>query len=244
MFAGPNGSGKSTLNQVVHPPARLGYYLNADEIERNLLSGDGLNLDGLPFDFSETELREFMSRSEILANRDPGALTIDEAVAHLPSSAAGGYHAAAISEFIRQKLLEARITFSFETVMSHPSKIELLRSARQRGYRTYLYYIATEDPEINVARVEAREKQGGHGVPVAKIRERYVRSLDLLADAIAESNRAFIFDNSTEDSERVWFTEFEDGDKLLLKVEPEEVPLWFHRAVFDKIIPRLRNESS
>ena len=69
------------------------------------------------------------------------------------------------ADFIRQKLLEARVSFTFETVMSVPDKVAFLRKAQQFGYRTYLYYVATEDPDINISRVRYRVKMGGHPVP-------------------------------------------------------------------------------
>ena len=48
------------------------------------------------------------------------------------------------------------MSFSFETVFSHPAKIDILRRAFESGYRTYLYFIATETPEINIARIAQR----------------------------------------------------------------------------------------
>jgi predicted ABC-type ATPase len=73
--------------------------------------------------------------------------------------------------------------------------------------------VATEDPIINILRVQRRVSLGGHPVPEDKIaaparrgtrREKgdktialYSRSLDLLVDAIRHTNRAYIFDNST-----------------------------------------------
>ena len=36
--------------------------------------------------------------------------------------------------------------------MPSPDKIEILHKAQARGFRTYLYYVATEDPEINISR--------------------------------------------------------------------------------------------
>lgn len=62
------------------------------------------------------------------------------------------------------------------------------------GYRTYLYYIATEDPRINVSRVKYRVTRGGHDVPEEKTVNRYHASLALLREAIRYSNRAYIFD--------------------------------------------------
>lgn len=151
----------------------------------------------------------------------------------LTGTAVNSYFAAAAGDFLRQELLQQRMTFTFETVMSHPGKVALLERAQTLGYRTYLYYIATEDPEINLSRIRSRVKRGGHPVPEEKIASRYHRSLDLLIDAIRFSNRAYIFDNSTENKDRAWIAEITDGKVLELKTD--QIPAWFKRAVMDKI---------
>jgi predicted ABC-type ATPase len=120
-------------------------------------------------------------------------------------------------------------------VMSSPDKVALLKQAQALGYRTYLYYIATEDPAINVARVQARVNLGGHDVPEDKIVSRYARSLDLLLEAVRYTNRAYLFDNSREGSERLWVAEITGGKELELKCDP--MPLWFQKSVWEKILP-------
>ena len=87
-------------------------------------------------------------------------------------------------------------SFSFETVMSAEDKVELLRDARSCGYRTYLYFVATENPTINIHRVRTQVVAGGHNVPEVKIISRYYRSSELLKWAIPYTNRAFLFDAS------------------------------------------------
>ncbi len=116
--------------------------------------------------------------------------------------------------------------------MSSPDKVDLMRRAREAGFRVYLYYIATADPAINSSRVQSRVNSGGHDVPEDKIVSRYYRSLDLLYDAIRNSNRAYVFDNSTEEKEKVWLAEMTDGGQLTLN--SDEVPEWFGRYVIDK----------
>ena len=91
---------------------------------------------------------------------------------------------------------DSKASFTLETVISSPDKVQLLEQAQQLGYRTYLDFIATDDPAINVSRVQNRVKQGGHPVPEDKIVNRYHRSLELLLDAIRHANRASILDNS------------------------------------------------
>jgi predicted ABC-type ATPase len=115
--------------------------------------------------------------------------------------------------------------------MSFPDKIEFLKKAQSRGYRTYIYYVATEDPSINISRVKYRVKMGGHSVPEDKIVTRYERSLDLLAQAIQFTNRAYIFDNSTH--EHIWLAEITDGH--LMEMKTDYVPAWFKKALGDKL---------
>jgi predicted ABC-type ATPase len=115
--------------------------------------------------------------------------------------------------------------------MSHPSKVESIRRANNCGYRTYLYFVATEDPEINVARIRERVSRGGHDVPEAKTRSRYVRSLENLYDAIKMANRAYIFDNSYSPGEHFLIAQVESG---LLTVVAPTVPAWFKHYVLHK----------
>ena len=104
--------------------------------------------------------------------------------------------AQAEADAIRAACIEAGESFSFETFMSHPSKVELMRQARLRGFRVALYFVATESVELNIARVKQRVLLGGHDVPEDRIRARYARTLALLPDAMAEAHRVVLFDNS------------------------------------------------
>lgn len=63
----------------------------------------------------------------------------------------------------------------------------------------------------------------------------HYRSLALLMDAIKVSNRAYIFDNSTDnaDGRHTWLAEITDGETLELKTDL--VPSWFKEAVIDRI---------
>ena len=135
-----------------------------------------------------------------------------------------------LADFLRQKLIAGRASFSFETVMSHPDKVQVLEAARAAGFRTYLYYVATEDPAINVARVRFRVSQGGHDVPEAKIVERYARSLGLLREAIRHADRAYCFDTTGDDS---WFVAEVTAGKTI-ELQSDEMPNWFKAAVWDK----------
>lgn len=238
MFAGPNGSGKSTLKSVL-PSELLGIYLNPDEVEQEIRRQGFLDLNTYGVASSVDEVLPFFTRSTFLKEsgfaEEVRRLTCAEGRLNFASLAVNSYLASVAVDFLRQKLIERQVSFTFETVMSHPGKVELLEQAQRAGYRTYLYFIATDDPEINISRVRSRVKLGGHDVPEDRIAARYHRSLGLLMDAIRHSNRAYVFDNSGHNQQHTWLAEITDGRELELKTD--QMPAWFKQAVMDKIAP-------
>ena len=236
MFAGPNGSGKSTLKAHLRPDL-LGSYVNADDIEASLRSPEGFDFSPFGLVPSVDELHEFWRSSSLLRRADlvraAERLVLYENRLGFGDIEGNSYFAAVVADFVRRGLLQDRASFSFETVMSSRDKVLLLREAQGRGYRTYLYFVATDDPEINVSRVQNRVRLGGHDVPHDKIVGRYGRSLGLLPEAIYYSNRAYVFDNSGENLDRVWIAEFTDGVEM--ELQTARIPRWFERAVLDNI---------
>lgn len=235
MFAGPNGSGKSTLKTVL-PRKLLGVYVNPDEVESSIRQNGFLDLAAFEVTATADEILPFFARSPFIRREGyveaAKRLSFDANRLDFTKTEVNSYFASVASDFIRQKLLARKASFTLETVMSHTSKVELLADAQRAGYRTYLYYLATDDPAINISRVRNRVKMGGHPVPEDRIAPRYHRSLGLLMDAIRHTNRAYIFDNSTQDKDRTWLAEITDGKELVLKTN--EVPAWFKRSVLDK----------
>jgi predicted ABC-type ATPase len=173
MFAGPNGSGKSTLKSVINANL-LGVYVNPDDIhiQKYINDHDFLDLSSYGIESNRDEILSFFRSSTLLKKADmldeASNLTFSDNKLSFFSTHVNAYFASVASDFIRKKLLEAHTSFSFETVMSFEDKIELLKQAQQQGFRTYLYYIATEDPAINISRVQYRHNKGGHSVPEDK----------------------------------------------------------------------------
>ena len=104
--------------------------------------------------------------------------------------------AAQKEEALRNKLVEGKADFSFETVLSTGRSLLLLQKARERGYEVQCIYALTCKADINVARVRGRVLEGGHGVPEDKIRSRYIKALKLLPQIIDVCDRILIYDNS------------------------------------------------
>ncbi len=238
MFAGPNGSGKSVLKSYLPEPL-LGVYLNPDEIEKGVKECGYVDLQSFGIETKAQEVLPLFVRSDFLIQQGfedaARSLSFVEGRLCFPSGVINSYFASVVADFLRLRLLAAQRTFTFETVMSHPGKVALLQKAQEAGYRTYLYYVATDDPAINVSRVENRVRLKGHHVPPDLVEKRYHRSLDLLISAIRFTNRAYIFDNSTDNADRThtWLAEITDGRRLELKTD--QIPAWFKRRVLDKI---------
>jgi len=231
VLAGPNGSGKTTILRELRPEW-IGAFVNADEIERELRdSGGTLNLaeqgiSGRPSAVlrrMEKLIRESEFARKLGMHALLGRMSIDRSLRlHVPEPH-NSYVASVIADAIRWELLHEGQTFTFESVMSSGDKIEFMKEARKRGYRVYLYFVATEDPRINVDRVRRRVKLGGHPVPAKKIRSRYVRSIALMSDACDVAHRAYIFDNSGQQHKLL--VEIDDGHEMT--VETGELPRWF-----------------
>jgi predicted ABC-type ATPase len=235
MFAGPNGSGKSFLKSYL-PKELLGIYLNPDEIEQEIKKQSFLDFATYGMSTTADESLSFFNSSSFLISAELGDAAKRLAFANdrlgFTKVEVNSYFAFVACDFLRQKLLEQKISFTFETVMSHPNKVKLLEQAQRAGYRTYLYFIATDDPEINISRVRNRVKLGGHFVPEDRITPCYHRSLDLLM-AIRHASRAYVFDNSGDNKNHTWLAEITDGRVLELK--SAQIPAWFKRSVLDKI---------
>lgn len=202
LIAGPNGSGKSTLMRQLATDYAVNFYdvLNADDIFAEV-SRSGCYQPHFCFD--SRRLISYVDRSlyapEVKACFVNGEIVINEDCVHFRSrTAINTYTIALLTNFLQNESINQGRSFSQETVFSHPSKIEALRVAKAVGYRTYLYFVATDTPLINLARVALRAKQGGHDVPAGKIKSRFERSLAQLPLAFEHLSRAFFFDNSGE----------------------------------------------
>lgn len=228
VLAGPNGSGKSTI-QTELKPEWIGVFVNADEIERALKeSGGELSLARLGIGAQPAIVRRRLERhiqkSSFAESRGLhsliGRIAIDRALTLKVPGPFDSYLASVLADAIRRELLHEGQTFTFETVMSSRDKVDFMKEAKDRGYRVYLYFVATDDPAINLDRVRRRVMQGGHPVPDDKVRKRYGESIELMSEACDVAHRAYIFDNSGS------------SHKLLVDVEnsAEEVKVTLHTS--------------
>lgn len=231
IFAGPNGSGKTTIINEIKSIVNLGVYVNADDIEKEILENNFLNLEKYQIEINNNKINLHFKASKLSPlfhkniNYDNQITILNKKLIFNQSIIIDSYLAADIAELIRICLLEEGKNFTYETVMSHPNKIEFLREAKEKGYKIYLYYISTEDPLININRViDVRVAQNGHFVDKEKIISRYYKSLENLKPALKLSDRAYLFDNSQKAS--LLIAEVTNGVDVKV-IDTEKVPNWF-----------------
>ncbi len=224
VFGGPNGSGKSTILSQIDSKFDIGYYINADEIEKLLKSTQKINLsDYSIYDLTAERFELAIQNHSIITKAKKEGYKIDlyyenNSIVN-PDKNSHSYEAAFLADILRNELLRLGKKFAYETVMSHKSKIDFFRSAQKSGYKNYLYYISTESPVINIERVHQRVKLGGHPVATKKIKSRYYNSLSNLKEAVQSTYRTFIFDNSTE------------KPNLILEVFKGEEVTYYHNEI-------------
>lgn len=108
------------------------------------------------------------------------------------------YEASSYAERLRRDLLDKGVSFCFETVFSHESKIDFIVYAKSLGYEIILVYIQLDNSDINEARVQQRVSEGGHSVPSEKIRNRIPRTVNNITNAILLFDEARLLDNSSK----------------------------------------------
>lgn len=237
IYAGPNGSGKSSLYKEISKEYKSGIFVNADEIEKQLktvgiidLTDFNLKVDVIQFEnFKNLE----SSLSLIKKASNEGftiSLEIKDNFILNKSKLTNSYEAAFVASFIRYALLNEKRSFTYETVMSDRYKLEEINHANKLNYKTYLYFICTDDFDKNIERVKNRVLKDGHNVHEEKIKRRYFKTLENLADVIRLVHRAYIFDNSGNQYELI--AEIYQGSAF--KFHSSSIPEWFEKYVYNK----------
>ncbi len=232
IFAGPNGSGKSSVYEEFARLYPTGIFINADNIEKDLRVKRFIDLKDFGIIASNSDLETFKSLKiaqsllEKATNESaPVDVFINENCIVNPNHNSNSYEAAFISMFLRWMCAQKAISFSFETVMSHPSKLTEIEEYKKMGYKIYVYFVCIDDPDINVERVLIRTKKGGHPVPEEKIRKRYNDSLKTIQAAIPFADNLYFIDNSKS---QIVIAEKIGSDMEILHNNP---PNWFVSAV-------------
>ena len=124
----------------------------------------------------------------------------------------------------REQLLRDHKDFIFETVLSSDAKVDFLKRAKDAEYFIRIFFICTETPSINAARIAKRVMEGGHDVPINKIISRYLKAITNATKVAAFADRAYFYDNSVDNQEARILFRTTEGE--LVKQYTNSLPDW------------------
>lgn len=118
-------------------------------------------------------------------------------VAYPDAPEAHSYDAAKLAEEQPHNLLLRGVSFCFETVYSHPSKVDFVARSKALGYQVIMVIVHLESPALNQARISTRVSEGGHDVPADKVVSRIPRLLQHVRTTLPLCDVARVYENSS-----------------------------------------------
>ena len=237
IIAGPNGSGKSSVFHRIRQSVQMGHYINPDDIGAAFREVGYIDVSAFGLECDPGSVKHYLRAERRFVHKAEAAgelvtLFLQGSRLGVTERTMTGYNAALAAGFLRSQLIESGQSFTFESVLSDKGKLTEIENAKQHGYRIYLYFVCTEDPDINVDRVANRVAKGGHPVAEVNLRARYIRTLENLLPAFLLADRAYLFDNSAMEMELAV-----EADGTNLHVLVDRAPAW----IMDNLVNPLLN---
>ena len=129
----------------------------------------------------------------------------------------------------REQLLREHKDFIFETVLSSDGKVDFLKRAKEEGYFIRMFFICTESPTINAARIANRVMEGGHDVPIQKIISRYEKAIVNAVKVMRFADRVYFYDNSVDNQNAQLLFRTTDGH--FTKRYKDTIPEWANKIL-------------
>lgn len=124
---------------------------------------------------------------------------------------------------LARECIRYRRDFSVETTLAGGNVIRLMRDARANGFEVTMLYVGLGDYRLNIERVAARVRNGGHDIPTEDIIRRHTTSIQNLLSHIDLIDHLVVIDNSTTSGQIVLQAERGVCSSLI-----ESVPSWIH----------------
>lgn len=91
--------------------------------------------------------------------------------------------------------------YSIETTLAGGNAIRLMRDAKRSGFEVTMFYVGLGDYRLNIERVVARVKNGGHHIPAEDIIRRHDTSMQNLISHLHLLDQLIVIDNSRAEGE-------------------------------------------
>ena len=95
-----------------------------------------------------------------------------------------------------------------------------MTTARREGYRIVLHYVSVTSPDRALDRIRNRVALGGHDIPEADARRRFVRSHANLPAAMARADLTVLYDNTDPDRPHREVAILGDGTRWIAAAVP------------------------
>jgi len=99
------------------------------------------------------------------------------------------------------RLAAARLDFAFESTLSGLTYATRLQAWKAAGYRVEIVFLRLASVRLALRRIADRVRQGGHPVPSADVRRRFVRGWDNFVTTYRPMADAWaVYDNSQQEA--------------------------------------------
>ncbi len=207
IISGPNGAGKTTFyNQII---SQNPFFLDTVFINYD---NEIANLKELP-EYAMIYQQLLSSKQQITSNlkmiSDANIQITSAPYTHTYPINAFIAHTNQLSNLnltvarnaskrLRKKIQDA-FTNSKNIIFETTSSAQRMRTyAEHYGYDIYGFHICVSEPELSVARVQHRVKNGGHDIPQPVILQRYQDNISMLSKSIIAETAAIVIDNSNK----------------------------------------------
>ena len=123
---------------------------------------------------------------------DPDAIARDRAFGNPGLAAREALHR-------RRDALDAGRTHLVEATLAGSGILRHMEAARRAGYRVVFHFVSVNSPSLALDRIRNRVALGGHDVPEADVRRRFVRSHANLPTAMVRADMTLLYDNTDPD---------------------------------------------
>ena len=122
---------------------------------------------------------------------------------------------------LARECIQHKRDFSVETTLAGGNAIRLIREAKANGFEVMMFYVGLNDVRLNIERVAARVRNGGHHIPTEDIIRRQTTSMKNLLTHIHLIDHLIVIDNSKVSGEIS--LEIEHN---VLKYQAGSLPMW------------------
>jgi predicted ABC-type ATPase len=128
--------------------------------------------------------------------------------------------------------IEKRNSFAFETNLCDSDTWNFLIELQKTGYQLNVFFISTNDLAILNKRIAERVQTGDHYVRPDVVKERYLKSLQLLKHNYQKPDVLYLLDNSKEIT---LMAKFQSGKVVFLA---EKLPGWIKEYIIPQFTPQ------